>query len=230
MVTPFVLVFLAVAATPETVAVKLERAQSAAAALELDVARDVLLDVVTDARATEDELRRAHLLAGEVDRILGKDVDARMHFMWVLQRDPEARLPPDKPPKITAFFELVRGEVKGATSRTKPAPPGPDAISPTSTSTTSSTTSSTSTSPTSASSPSPAGPGISLPMIVAGVGAAGVLAGVAMAGAGEVGFANSNAPWDQRGGAQALALTGYGVAVSSLAVAGVGVFLMGVAP
>lgn len=194
------LALLLVVANPEPASAKLARAEAAAASLDLDIARDLLLDVVTDASATPEQQRRAHMLAGEVDRILGKDVEARMHFMWVLQRDPETQLPPDKPPKISAFFELVRAEVKGRDVAVAPVatPAATPSVTPTE----------PATSPTPPTETS-AGATNALPLVVAGIGAVGALSGVALAVIGESQFSQTDAQWADREGGQYAALAGW---------------------
>ena len=170
------LALLLLVANPEPVSAKLASAQAAAAALDLDIARDLLLDVVTDPAATPEQQRRAHLLAGEVDRILGKDVDARMHFMWVLQRDPDTQLPPDKPPKISAFFELVRAEVKDRDALGTTASPR-------------SATTPVASTPAETPQEQPASSANTLPLVVTGIGAVGAVSGLALAFVGESQFA-----------------------------------------
>ncbi|MCC7075268.1 MAG: hypothetical protein IT383_28405 [Deltaproteobacteria bacterium] len=76
---------LLLAAAQGSVAERLDAARAMADALDYVEAREALLEIRTDERATEDELFTAHLLAGEIDRILERDVEARMHFYWVLR-------------------------------------------------------------------------------------------------------------------------------------------------
>ncbi len=89
----------------------LDEARAACRALDYDICAERALDVVADKRATDAQRFVAHGLAGEANRVMGKDVEARLSFRWILMRDPDAQLPPDTSPKIMTFFELVRGEV-----------------------------------------------------------------------------------------------------------------------
>jgi hypothetical protein len=107
-----------------TVGERLTRARAAEANLEYQVAADELLAVISDPQATPPELLEANLRAGIVQRVLGNDVEARLHFVYVFQRMPDAELPAGQPPKIAAFFELVRQEVIGA-QRPAPVPQPP---------------------------------------------------------------------------------------------------------
>lgn len=215
------LALLLLVANPEPVSAKLASAQAAAAALDLDIARDLLLDVVTDPAATPEQQRRAHLLAGEVDRILGKDVDARMHFMWVLQRDPDTQLPPDKPPKISAFFELVRAEVKDR-----------DALGTTASPRSATTPVASTPAETPAETPQeqPASSANTLPLVVTGIGAVGAVSGLALAFVGESQFAQTDAQWTDREGGQYAALAGWTLTGAAAVVVGAGLVWWSAAP
>lgn len=113
------------------------RAIDAAIASMDDLEYQVAADTLTAALAgdlTDDERMKANLLAGIAQRIIGNDTAARMHFLWVLHRDPNAQLPAraeTQSPKLTTFFELVRAEVVAATPEPVVAPPPvPEAESP----------------------------------------------------------------------------------------------------
>jgi len=95
-----------------SIADRIARAEQLKDDLEYEAARQELLDVIADPRASDDELVRAHMSAGEIARVMERDVDARMHFLYVLSRRPDTTIPDDRPPKIRTFFELVRQEVK----------------------------------------------------------------------------------------------------------------------
>lgn len=85
--------------------------------------------VTTHPDASEAEKQDARLHAGIAHRYMGNDVDARLFFMAVLKRNPQAQLPPgDHPPKLVTFFELVREE---ATAQAPPTlAPRPAALPP----------------------------------------------------------------------------------------------------
>jgi hypothetical protein len=111
-VLTFVLVvFFALSASASTVRELIDQSKELEAELKYDVAAEILLQVIADDRATDEELMEANLRAGIIQRIIDNDVDARLHFNYVLQRAPDTPLPEGMPPKITAFFELIRKEV-----------------------------------------------------------------------------------------------------------------------
>jgi hypothetical protein len=95
----------------DTPSVQLAQAKKAYNDLDYLVAVELLQSVIIDPRTTRDELVQAHLMAGVVQRIVGEDVDARLHFRRALRLYPNLRLPPGFPPKIQAFFNMVREEV-----------------------------------------------------------------------------------------------------------------------
>lgn len=114
---PVWLVLSLVTAESRDVSERLARAEQLKDELEYEAARQELMDVLADPRATEDELLRAHMSAGEIARVMERDVDARMHFLYVLSRRPDVVMPDDRPPKIRTFFELVRQEVLDRNAR-----------------------------------------------------------------------------------------------------------------
>lgn len=86
----------------------IDAALKAAAELEYELALSELeLGLATEG-ISEGQRLQAHYRAGVVCRIIGKDVDARNHFMWVLRREPSITVPDDTPPKIRLFFEAAR--------------------------------------------------------------------------------------------------------------------------
>ena len=87
--------------------------------LEYGEATQELMLALSDPRATEAELLRANLLAGIANRVLERNVEARLNFHYVLSRAPQTQLPPNTSPKIASFFQLVRREVEAG----KPAAP-----------------------------------------------------------------------------------------------------------
>lgn len=120
------LIALLVACSVPTTEDRLRAAEEAMDRLEHRAALDELTLVMSAADATDDQLVRAHLLAGVVQRLAGNDTEARMHFLVALRRRPDVALPArdeSKSPRVSAFFAEVRNELMGG-------PPPP--LSPTS--------------------------------------------------------------------------------------------------
>lgn len=80
--------------------------------LEYEAAAEDLMRAAAAADATDEQRLQAHLLAGIANRILGRDVDARLNFRSVLLAAPQTRLPEGTSPKVLSFFETVRQEVE----------------------------------------------------------------------------------------------------------------------
>lgn len=81
-------------------------------ALEYETAAEELTIAAIDAGASDDERVEANLYAGMAHRILNRDVDAKLNFVYVLKHRPKTQLPAGTSPKIRNFFELVRQEVE----------------------------------------------------------------------------------------------------------------------
>jgi hypothetical protein len=120
-------------------AADLQRAQRAVDSLEFEEAVVLAEQAAHAPGATRRQRVEAHLLAGIANRVIGKDVDAKLHFERALQLDPAARVPDDAPPKISAFFKLVREEMEARRAELAPpapaapatsAPPGPSTAPP----------------------------------------------------------------------------------------------------
>lgn len=90
----------------------LARGEAALADLEYEAAAEDLMRAASAADATPELRVQAHLKAGIANRILGRDVDARLNFRSVLLAAPDTRLPEGTPPKVLSFFESVRQEVE----------------------------------------------------------------------------------------------------------------------
>jgi len=101
----------ATATRPLSVEEHIRRGQAALADLEYEIAADELMIAASDPAASDEQRLRANLQAGIANRVLGRDVEARLNFHYVLSRQPAAQLPPDTAPKIRSFFELVRQEI-----------------------------------------------------------------------------------------------------------------------
>lgn len=92
--------------------------------LEYEQARELLLEVLTDPALTDGDRFIANMQAGRVQRILNRDVEARLHFREALKLDPDAALPEGEAPKIQTFFELVKREfLEAQRDAEKAAPP-----------------------------------------------------------------------------------------------------------
>lgn len=98
------------------VAEQMAQARLAEQGLDYDVAADLWQTLVSRQDLTAAQRFEANLNAGRVNRILGRDTEARMNFLYVLRQQPGHQLPPGTPPKVADFFELVRQEVQ-ATAR-----------------------------------------------------------------------------------------------------------------
>ena len=104
-------------AQDKSVRAMIDEARELEGELQYDLAAERLLEAIADGRATGEELIEANLRAGIINRIIDNDVDARLHFNYVLQRAPETKLPAGLAPKITTFFELIRREILDENAR-----------------------------------------------------------------------------------------------------------------
>lgn len=120
------LLALAAALSP---AQHLQRGEAALSALEYETAAYELMLAATDPAATDAQKLRANLLAGIAHRVLGRDLDARLNFRYLLLRAPDTRLVEDPSPKVQLFFESVRQEVEAERASREPAPTPPPAAS-----------------------------------------------------------------------------------------------------
>jgi hypothetical protein len=125
------LLSLSLVSAAPSVAQRIAKGESELHSLDYEAAADDLLAAAADESATDDERLQANLLGGIANRIVGREVEARLNFRYVLLRHPETQLPPDTPPKVTGFFALVKQEIAAerATTTTPaspaPAPPAP---------------------------------------------------------------------------------------------------------
>lgn len=105
-------VFFTAAAQPNdpVAQAQIERGKAAVAELEYGIAAEEFMAVATSPNASDAQKREANLHAGIVHRILGNNVEAKLHFMYVLTRAPDTALPPGQPPKVSGFYALVRDE------------------------------------------------------------------------------------------------------------------------
>ena len=104
------------------------RALAAEADFNYDRAVDLWVEIIARDDVTEAQRMEANLHAGKLTRALGRDMEARIHFLYVLRRDPEYRLPKDVSPKIRNFYELVRQEVRMNAPAPSPAPASPSVL------------------------------------------------------------------------------------------------------
>jgi hypothetical protein len=105
-------VLAAQSAPSEPVAERIARGEALIEQLEYEEGAQELMLALGDPRSTDDELLKANLLAGIANRVLDRNVEARLNFHYVLTRAPSTQLPPETAPKIATFFELVRREVE----------------------------------------------------------------------------------------------------------------------
>ena len=175
---------LLLSATP---AQDLSEARAAEADLDYQRAKILLVGLLDRRDLSEQEQLESHFLAGQIERILGNDTEARLHFFSVLSKKPDWALAPETPPKVRTFFELVREEVKErqrAEEAKKPivveAPPPP------------------------APPPAPI-----VGTVVAGSGGAVLVAGVAAGVVGELMFAKTDVPFEDRAVGRTIALVGW---------------------
>lgn len=187
---------IAAAAPIVTPAQHLARGERALADLEYEVAAEELMRAATSPQASDAEKLRANLLAGIAHRILGRDLEARINFRYVLLRAPDSKLDEGSPPKVSLFFESVRQEVEAERPAATP-PPTPTS------------------SPPPPAPPPAAGPA---PGVIAGavVGAGGVV--VLLGGAGGLAFAETSLADPGRPGADRTSLR----TVGQLSAAGAG--------
>jgi hypothetical protein len=91
---------------------RIARGETALEQLEYETAALELMLAATDPNATDAEKLRANLLAGVAHRVLGRDLEARINFRYVLLRAPDTKLEGDTSPKVTLFYESVRQEIE----------------------------------------------------------------------------------------------------------------------
>jgi hypothetical protein len=188
-------------------------ARAAEADLDYQRAKILLEGVLNATDLPARERLEAHFLAGQIERVLGNDTEARLHFLAVLTADPEWQLADDTPPKIRTFFEMVRAEVKDlrrveekkqAAFTAEPKKPA---------------------------SPAPSSSPQLLGVVVTAGGAALVAVGVGAGVAGELMFAETDALFEDRASGRTLALAGWAGAVVGAVVGVVGAAaLVGASP
>lgn len=96
-------------------------ARQAEEQLEYDRAIELWLELLARDRVSPRLRVEGHYRSGAIQRIRGHDVEARIHFRYVLTQQPGYELPPDTPPKIANFFEIVREEVQAEAAAAGPA-------------------------------------------------------------------------------------------------------------
>lgn len=91
----------------------LARARALMDDLEYEAALDELKAVIVDVRADEDTRVEAYLLGGVAAVIVNRETEARLYFLSALKARPTAELPVPygSPPRIAAFFSLVKNEL-----------------------------------------------------------------------------------------------------------------------
>lgn len=95
----------------------LRRAERECAELEYELCAESAMAVAVDDAATVEERTRARFIAGSAQRVMGKDVDARLTFRALLLEAPEFTPPVETPAKVSQFFILVQTEVADERAR-----------------------------------------------------------------------------------------------------------------
>jgi len=95
----------------------LVRAEQECAELDYELCAESAMAVAVDDTATVEERTRARFIAGSAQRVMGKDVDARLTFRALLLEEPDFTPPADTPAKISQFFALVQTEVADERAR-----------------------------------------------------------------------------------------------------------------
>jgi hypothetical protein len=90
----------------------LSEARTAEAELDYQRAKSLVVGLLGRSDLSEQERLESHFLAGQIERILGNDAEARVHFAAVLSKRPRWALGPEIPPKVRTFFEFVRIELQ----------------------------------------------------------------------------------------------------------------------
>lgn len=194
---------------PLTPKERIERGKVALDQLEYESAAEEMTIVAVSKDATLEEQVEANLYAGIAHRVLGRDVDAKLNFVFVLTHAPETKLPANTTPKIQNFYDLIRLEVE----RTRRVEKQVDSPAPTASSTLPDETASATT--TAESKPAGAASPVLISLAIAGAGgvAALVAGGIALGADVALGAADTS-----RGTKEAAYIVGY----PSLAMAAVG--------
>jgi hypothetical protein len=90
----------------------MDYAMAAEKDLDYDRAVEFWNTVIAHPDITPEQRLFASVRAGTIERIRGRNLEARIHFQYVLKKAPDHQLPAGTEPKIKDFFELVRQEVK----------------------------------------------------------------------------------------------------------------------
>lgn len=186
------------ATTADRGAELLAAAKRAERDLEYPQAKTTLVELFSTPGVSEAALIEGHFLAGAIERVLESDTEARLHFLYVLKRQPDYPLAEDTPPKVRNFFELVREEVKAEQKKNELPPPPP---------------------------PPPPKETSLLGPVVAGVGGVVAAVGVVTAVVGEVTFSEASRPFAEREGGRTMALAGWAGAALGVGVGVAGAVL-----
>ncbi len=87
-------------------------ASEAEADFEYDRAIELWNTVIAHPDVTQAQRLKASAHAGSIERIRGNQLQARIHFLYVLDRNIDYLLPAETEPKITQFFEMIRAEMR----------------------------------------------------------------------------------------------------------------------
>lgn len=176
----------------------LAEARTAEAELDYQRAKSLVVGLLGRSDLSEQERLESHFLAGQIERILGNDAEARVHFGVVLSTRPQWALGPEIPPKVRTFFEQVRIDVQAGRLHeevTASAPAAPPAVA----------------------APSVVAPAATMGPILVGSAGMVIAAGFAVGVVGELMFSQTDVAFADRAVGRTVALTGWaGAGVGAL--------------
>lgn len=176
----------------------LAEARTAEAELDYQRAKSLVVGLLGRSDLSEQERLESHFLAGQIERILGNDAEARVHFGVVLSTRPQWALGPEIPPKVRTFFEMVRIDVQAGRLHDEviaSVPAAPPAVA----------------------APAVVAPAVSMGPILVGSAGMVIAAGFAVGVVGELMFSQTDVAFAERAVGRTVALTGWaGAGVGAL--------------
>ena len=176
----------------------LAEARTAEAELDYQRAKSLVVGLLGRSDLSEQERLESHFLAGQIERILGNDAEARVHFGVVLSTRPQWVLGPEIPPKVRTFFEMVRIDVQAGRLHDEviaSVPAAPPAVA----------------------APAVVAPAVSMGPILVGSAGMVIAAGFAVGVVGELMFSQTDVAFAERAVGRTVALTGWaGAGVGAL--------------
>ena len=188
----------------------LAEARTAEAELDYQRAKSLVVGLLGRSDLSEQERLESHFLAGQIERILGNDAEARVHFGVVLSTRPQWALGPEIPPKVRTFFEMVRIDVQAGRLHDEviaSVPAAPPAVA----------------------APAVVAPAVSMGPILVGSAGMVIAAGFAVGVVGELMFSQTDVAFAERAVGRTVALTGWaGAGVGALVgVGGLALLVVG---